>query len=275
MTDRPILVTGATGKTGSRIVNRLEARGETVRHGSRHAPVPFDWAMPQTWEAALRDVRAAYVCFYPDFAFPGALAALDAFTRAASEAGVERLVMITGRGESHARLAEDIVLSSGLATTILQSAWFAQNFSEGSLRDAVLAGVIPMPGGNVLEPIVDIDDVADVAVAALIEDGHAGCVYEVTGSRLLTFAQIATVLSEVSGRSVRYVPTTYEQFHAQLAAVAGELYADIVTSIAQETFDGRNAHVADGVERALGRPPRSFEQFAVRAARTGAWAAAA
>ena len=275
MTDKPILVTGATGKTGSRIVNRLEARGETVRRGSRKAPAPFDWERPDTWQAALRDTRAAYICFYPDFAFPGALATLEAFTQAASESGVERLAMITGRGESHARLAEDIVQSSDLATTILQSAWFAQNFSEGSLRDAVLAGVIPMPGGDVLEPIVDIDDVADVAAAALTEDGHAGRVYEVTGPRLLTFAQIADVLTEVSGRSVRYLPTTYEQFHAELAAVAGELYADIVTSIAQETFDGRNAHVADGVERALGRPPRDFRQFAEHAASTGAWPAAA
>lgn len=103
MTDKPILVTGATGKTGSRIVNRLEARGETVRRGSRKAPAPFDWERPDTWQAALRDTRAAYICFYPDFAFPGALATLEAFTQAASESGVERLAMITGRGESGMR----------------------------------------------------------------------------------------------------------------------------------------------------------------------------
>ncbi len=275
MKSRPILVTGATGKTGSRIVARLEARNQNVRCGSRGAPVAFEWERPYTWGPVLEGAAAAYICYYPDFAFPGALDTLAAFSDAAREAGVGRLVMITGRGESYAQRAENIVQSSGIATTILRSAWFAQNFSEGSLREAVLAGVIPMPGGDVQEPLVDIDDIADVAIAALTEDGHGGQVYEITGPRLMTFADIARTLTEVIGRPIRYIPTSFDQFHAELEKSSGKLYADIVTDIARETFDGRNAHIANGVERALGRPPRDFTQFALNAARAGAWTAAA
>ena len=104
--------------------------------------------------------------------------------------GVEHLVLLSGRGEHHARLGEDVVRNSGLSFTIVRAAWFAQNFSEGYLRDPILAGILPMPGGMIAEPIIDIDDIADVVVAALTEDGHVGELYEVTGPRLMTFAEI-------------------------------------------------------------------------------------
>lgn len=167
MKDQEILVIGATGKTGRRVANRLEAQGITVRRGARQSATPFDWEAPETWAPALRGVRAAYVTYFPDLAFPGAVEKLDALCRTARDVQVGHLVLLSGRGEHHARLGEEVVRNSGVDFTIVRSAWFAQNFSEGYLRDPVLAGVLPMPGGNVAEPIIDIDDIADVAVAAL------------------------------------------------------------------------------------------------------------
>ena len=132
-----------------------------------------------------------------------------------------------------------------------------------------------MPGGEVAEPIIDIDDIADVVVAALTEDGHMGERYEVTGPRLMTFAEMAEVLSNALGRPIQHVPITFEDFHANVAAAGDEFVAEVFTKIARETLDGRNAHIADGVERALGRKPRDFAEFAQSAMTAGAWSRAA
>lgn len=275
MQDRPILVIGATGKTGHRVASRLEARGCTVRRGSRSSATPFDWEAPETWAPALRGARAAYVTYFPDLAFPGAVEKLESLCETARDVGVEHLVLLSGRGEHHARLGEDVVRKSGVDFTIVRAAWFAQNFSEGYLRDPVLAGVLPMPDGDVAEPILDIDDIADVAVAALTEDGHKGELYEVTGPRLMTFADMAAELSRATGREIRHIPISFEDFHANIAQAGGTFVADVFTAIARETLDGRNARTTDGVTRALGRAPRDFADFARAAARSGAWTSAA
>jgi uncharacterized protein YbjT (DUF2867 family) len=266
MQSHPILVVGATGKTGLRVVSKLEDKGIAVRRGSRNADIPFDWEAPATWAPALSGVAKAYVTYFPDLAFPGAVETLAAFTKVAAASGLEHIVLLSGRGEHHARLGEEVVRASGIQHTIVRAAWFAQNFSEGYLRDPILAGVLPMPGGDTAEPIIDIDDIADVVVAALTEDGHAGELYEVTGPRLMTFAEMAGVLSEATGRPIQHVPITFEDFHANVAASGGEFIADVFTAIARETLDGRNAHTVDGVERALGRKPRDFADFAAAVA---------
>lgn len=275
MTQQTILVLGATGKTGSRIAKRLEDKGHAVRRGSRNSVTPFDWEKPKTWPAVLEGVSAAYISYFPDIAFPGAVEQVEAFTALAREKGLKRLVLLTGRGEFHAERAEEVVRNSGVPHTIIRAAWFAQNFSEGALLEPVMAGVLPMPAGDVREPIIDVDDIADVAVSALTEDGHAGALYEVTGPRLMTFADMAAELSRAMGRPVQYLAISFEDFHAEIAAANGEMIADVITDIARETLDGRNATLADGVQRALGRAPRDFVEFANEAAKSGAWARAA
>ncbi len=275
MQTSPILVIGATGKTGSRIAKRLTQNGHSVRCGSRHAPIPFDWEDATTWPAALAGVSAVYISYFPDLAFPGAVEKVDALSKVAKDAGVQRIVLLSGRGEHHARLGEEVVRKSGIEFTLVRAAWFAQNFSEGYLCDPVLGGVVAMPGGEVQEPIVDVDDIADVAVAALTEDGHAGQLYEVTGPRLMTFTDMARELSMATGRQIQHVPITFEDFHAGLVEIGGDFIADVFTGIARETLDGRNAYLSDGVDRALGRPPRDFSDFARTAAAAGTWSNAA
>jgi uncharacterized protein YbjT (DUF2867 family) len=266
------LVIGGTGKTGRRVVNRLQALGRPVRIGSRKADPPFDWDDPATWPLALDGVDAAFVSYYPDLAFPGAVDAIRGLTAVAVAGGVKRLVLLSGRGEEEAQRAEHVVASSGAEWTVVRSSFFAQNFSEHFLLEPVLDGVIALPAGDVAEPFVDVDDVADVAVAALTEPGHTGQVYEVTGPRLLTFADVAAEVSAATGREIRYLSVTPEEYTA--AAVAAGVPVDEVaplTELFTTLFDGHNAYLSDGVPRALGRPPRDFADYARTTAASGVW----
>ena len=198
------LVLGGTGKTGRRVAERLWALDRPVRVGSRRGTPPFDWDDRSTWAGALRDVGSVYIAYYPDLAFPGAAEAIGAFSRAAVASGVRRLVLLSGR-EAQALPSEEAVRTAGVESTVIRASWFAQNFSEHFLLEAVRAGVIALPAGDVAEPFIDVDDIADIAVAALTEDGHAGELYEVTGPRLLTFADVAAELTLATGREVRYL----------------------------------------------------------------------
>ncbi|MCA1707959.1 MAG: NAD(P)H-binding protein [Actinobacteria bacterium] len=266
------LVLGGTGKTGRRVVERLAACGLPARVVSRSGEPPFDWEDRSTWAPALKNVESVYVSYYPDLAVPGAVAAVRSFTDLAVEAGVRRLVLLSGRGEEEAQRAEQVVRDSGADWTILRASWFSQNFSENFLLEPVLGGEIALPAGNVAEPFVDADDIADVAVAALTEDGHAGELYELTGPQLLTFAEAVDEIARAAGREVRYVPVSVERFASALAQdeVPPEFTA-LLTYLFSEVLDGRNAHLANGVRRALGREPKDFSDYARDAAVTGVW----
>lgn len=267
----PTLVLGGTGKTGRRVVERLEARGLPVRVGSRSGEPRFDWDDRATWAPALHGVGSVYVAHYLD-ALPGAAETIGAFAELAVQRGVARLVLLSGRGEPEAEQAQHAVRASGADLTTLCSTWFAQNFSEDYMRDYVLSGEVALPAGDTPEPFVDANDVADVAVAALTGDRHIGQLYELTGPRVLTFAEAVDEISRAAGREIRYVPISIEE-HAAAAAELGvprELI-DMLTYLFSEVLDGRNAHVTDGVQRALGRPPRDFRGYARAAAATGVW----
>jgi len=267
------LVVGGTGKTGRRVVERLVALGVDTRSVSRSTVPRFDWADPTTWPAALDDVDAAYLTYYPDVAFPGAAEAIAALGVAAVERGVRRIVLLSGRGEPEAKVSEDALLAAVPGATILRSSWFMQDFSEHFLYEPVLDGVIALPAGDVTEPFIDVEDIADVAVAALTTDGHEGVVYELTGPRLLSFADAAAELSEAIGRPIRYLPVT-EAEYAAAAIQAGVPVeeAEPLATLFGVVLDGRNAHLDDGVERALGRPARDFAEYLSRTVPTGAWA---
>jgi uncharacterized protein YbjT (DUF2867 family) len=274
--DSLTLVLGGTGKTGRRVVERLAARGVPARVGSRSGEPPFDWEDRATWAPALRGVAAVYVSYYPDLAVPSAPAAVGDFAALAVGLGVRRLVLLSGRGEEEAQRAERAVREADADATIVRCSWFSQNFSENFMLDGVLDGVVALPVDDVREPFVDAEDIADVAVAALTEPGHAGQLYELTGPRLLTFAEALQEIADASGRAVRLLPISIEEFAAELARQ--EVPADVVELLAYlftEVLDGRNASLADGVERALGRQPRDFRDFARDTADMGVWDVAA
>ncbi len=260
------LVIGGTGKTGRRVADRLRARGEQVRIAARSTG--FDWDERGTWEPALKDVTTAYVTYAPDAGFPDAAPKIGALARQAGEQGVRRLVLLTGRGEDGARRSEEAIQDAGPEWTVVRASFFAQNFSEDFLAESVVAGEFAFPAGEVSEPFIDADDIADVATKALTEDGHAGLVHEITGPRLLTFAEAAAEISAALGRPVRYVPVSAAEFAAGLVAAGVEPeFAGPLSELLAEVLDGRNESVTDGVQQVLGRPPRGFADFA----RTAHW----
>jgi uncharacterized protein YbjT (DUF2867 family) len=269
---KPTLVLGGTGKTGRRVAARLEGRGLPVRIGSRSAEPRFDWQDTATWRPALDGVGSVYVSYHPDLAVPGAVETVGAFAEVAVQSGVARLVLLAARGEAEGALAEQAVRASGAELTVLQSSWFMQNFSEDFLLEHVRSGQIALPAGSTPEPFVDADDIADVAVAALTEDGHVGQLYELSGPRLVTFAEAADEIAKASGREIRYLPVSIEQ-HAATADEQGVPleFVELLTYLFSELLDGRNAHLTDGIQRALGRKPRDFADYARDAAATGVW----
>jgi uncharacterized protein YbjT (DUF2867 family) len=270
-----ILLTGGTGTTGRRIADRLRARHVAVRIASRSGTPAFDWDQPATWPAVLDGATAAYIAYSPDIAMPGAVDIVDRFSRAAVDAGVEHLVLLAGRGEPEAEVAEQHVRDSGARWTIVRASWFAQNFSEGMLLDATRSGTIVMPARDVGEPFVDVEDIADVAATALVEPGHDGRTYDVTGPRLLTFTDAAAELAAAAGRPITFVEVSPAEFVAEAVAEGLPIeLADWIVTLCAVVLDGRNEHLGHGVQQALGRAPRDFLDFAIRAAAEGAWTTA-
>jgi len=263
------LIVGGSGKTGCRVAERLRARGLPFRLASRSSKPAFDWNDESTWAAALGGMGAAYLTYAPDLAVPWAADHVRRFVQRAVAAGVENLVLLAGRGEPQVHPAEEAVRRSGVDFTILEAAFFAQNFSEGVL--APMDGEIVFPAGDVAEPFVDTDDIADVAVAALTDGSHAGRTYDLTGPRLLTFEAAAAEIASASCRPMRYRPVSSEEYAALLAPHMPSREVSFLIELFAHLTDGHNAHLADGVQRALGRPPRDFADYARDAATAGAW----
>ncbi|WP_248740587.1 NAD(P)H-binding protein [Pseudomonas sp. MWU12-2029] len=269
---QPFLILGATGKTGSRISKRLIEDGHPVRPGSRNATIPFDWDYPSTWSAALTGARAVYISYQPDLAMPGALETLQAFVSLAVEHHVKHLVLLSGRGEIEAQEAERIVQNSGIDWTILRASWFFQNFSEAHFLDPIIEGQLVLPVGNIAEPFVDAEDIAEVAVQVLTKPGHKGKFYELTGPRALTFYEALEEISSATGRDIQFTQVSAQAYlkeleHRQLPTP----YVNLLLYLFTTVLDGRNAAVADGVKQALGRPANDFSAYARRTASTGIW----
>ncbi|WP_447008715.1 NAD(P)H-binding protein [Saccharothrix sp. DSM 118769] len=280
MSDQPILVTGATGKSGSRVVKQLRAQGRPVRAAARHGEHVFDWTDSGTWDAALEGAQSAYIV-----QLDGTML-VRPFVELAVKHGVRRIVLASGRGIDNPDYANDstgmleglldseaAVRESGLEWTITRPGWFAQNFSEGFFADYVRAGELRLPAADGAASFVDAEDIAAVVVAALTEDKHSGQIYELSGPAAITLAEAVAAISEAAGREVRYVPLSVEDFVAELVEQGlpredASVFADMVEPLRNNT----DAYLSDGVQRALGRPPRTFAEFAKSTAEAGGWA---
>ncbi|MFF9018538.1 NAD(P)H-binding protein [Streptomyces sp. NPDC014870] len=271
----PILVLGGTGKTGRRVLSRLRHSGHQVRAASRKGPTRFDWTDESTWEPALAGVRAAYLV---DAQTADAAEAMRAFAQLAAARGVERLVLLSAHDwvvpDGEEKLpCERAVREAGTAWTILKPAWFAQNFSEDPYYlGQLLDGEFVSSTGTGTEPFVDADDIADVAVAALTEDGHAGQTYRLTGPRLLDLDEVVAEIARATGRDLAHRAVTSEEFAAvaERQGLPGE-YAELLDMLYGWIREERFARLADGVQRALGREPRDFADYVRTTAATGVW----
>lgn len=266
-----ILVIGAKGKTGRRLCERLAYAEIPFKAASRSSETHFDWNDDLTWEPALEGVTGAYITVYPDLSFPGVAEQVEAFAKLAVSKGTKRLVLLSGRGEEGAQDAEERLRKSGAEWTIVRCSVFNQNFSD-SFADAIRYGQLSMPVGDIQEPFIDAEDIADVAFAALTENGHTGQAYELTGPRLLTLPEVVRELSVAIGRPVIFTPVSVEDYATELIQHGfSEEEAPDISQLIADVMDGRNATLADGVQRALGRSPRDFSEFAGIEAAKGTW----
>jgi uncharacterized protein YbjT (DUF2867 family) len=257
------LVLGGTGTTGRRIADRLRSAGHQVRTASRTgSDRRLDLDDPSTWAPALDSITAAYLM--EPTVRPGDR--LARFADVALASGVRRLVLLSAARASdpnhplHA--VEQTVRGSDAEWTILHPSWFAQNFTEGPWKNAVRSGTLALPAGDGRTPFVDAGDIADVATAALTTADHNGRTYELTGPEAITFTEATNQLTE-AGLPVEYValsPTEYTE--QQVARGVPRSGAELLTSILTSIANGYGGEPTADVEQALGRPARSFKEFA-------------
>jgi uncharacterized protein YbjT (DUF2867 family) len=272
MQDLPILIVGKTAKTGLRVERRLQALGHTTRGVSRSSSPVFDWEDPATWRAAMEGTESAYVTFFPDLAIPSAEQTIRDFVALAKDIGLRHLVLLSGRGEPGAERAEAVLANSGLDWNVVRTSWFMQNFSEGFMIEGILNGELMLPAGDVAEPFIDIDDIADVAVAALTRPELRNRLFEVSGPRALTFAQCAAEISAATGYPVRFTRIGIDEFLQALRAQGlPEDMLWLLRELFTVVFDGRNSRPAAGVEEALGRPATDFSEYLRKVVASGAW----
>ncbi|PPG37454.1 NmrA family NAD(P)-binding protein [Pseudoclavibacter sp. RFBA6] len=276
MSNGTILVTGGTGKTGRRVAELLRERGQDVRAVSRNSEIRFDWDDDSTWPDAVKDVAAVYIVT-TSLHDPSVADQFRAFGELVVASGATRAVLVSVPDDGHAafrlaQAAEAELTKAGLGLAVLRLRWFNQNFSEDFLAPFVDAGDLRLPAGHGAEAFVDADDIAEVAALALTDDSHAGRTYELTGPRLLTFADVAQELSAATGRTITYTPLEVDAYVAeQIGYGVPEEWARLSATLYANIAAGALQTVSSDIADVLGRPARDFRDFAASAVRDGAW----
>ncbi len=268
-----ILVIGGTGKTGRKVVERLQKLDQNVRVGSRNAHPAFDWQNAAGWEDALKGMEKVYITFQPDLAVPGALDAIEKLMAKARRLGIKKVVLLSGKGEREAALCEQVVIHSGIDYTIVRASWFMQNFSESFFLQPILAGHVALPKPEAKVPYVHTDDIADVVVAALMHDLHNGQIYELTGPALLTFTDVMKAISEATGRVIQFTPVSLSAYTKMLRAQGvAEDYVWLINYLFTEVLDAKGNDVISGdIAKVLGRKPKDFSEYVEETAKIGRW----
>ena len=273
MKNETFAIVGATGKTGIRVLNQLTDRGYTTRGLSRNSDIHFDWSNRSSWGPALRGAKSVYVTYYPDLAVPQAEADMQAFVDVAKAESIDHIVLLSGRGEDGAQRAENVVKTSGLDWNIVRASWFMQNFSESFMLDGIKAGQLVLPQPKANEPFIDVDDIADVAVAALTRNELRNQLFEVTGPDILSFEDCIRIISEASHRNISFATAPVENY---LSTAKENGLPDDIAWLINELFvnvlDGRNEWITQTIEEVLGKPARSFKDYVKKTVATDVWA---
>lgn len=268
-----ILVIGGNGKTGSRVAENLKQSGHNLRVVGRKTNPNFNWEDIDTYSSALKNMDRAYIVYYPDLAMPGSRDAITILTEKALEAGLEKVVLLSGKGETEAEACEDIVANSGLNYTLVRASWFNQNFSEGAFLEFVLNGVVALPRSEVKIPFVDTDDIADVVSKVIVDDAYNGQTITVTGPQKRTFKEVVSIMSEAIDKHIQFVPISIDEFKEGMRkAGLPDSYIWLFGYLFKEVLGNPdNQEVSNDVAEVLGRPAKDFETFAKETAATGIW----
>ena len=268
-----ILVIGGTGKTGRKVVEGLKQQNQNVRIGARNNDPAFDWDNPNTWSKALEGMDKVYIVYYPDLAVPGAYEAIKGLTEAAKKAGVQKAVLLSGKGEKEAERCEQVVANSGLDYVLVRASWFNQNFSESFLLEPILAGHVALPMPEAKIPFVDTSDIAEVVVKVLLEESHNGKTYEITGPELLTFKEVVEKIAKGTERKINHQAVSLAEYNeAMKAAGLPDDYIWLFDYLFREVLGNeKNQVVTNDVQKVLGRKATTFQEYVQKTARTGVW----
>ncbi len=268
----PIVIIGKNAKTGVRVNKRLMELGFETRPVSRSTSICFDWKNRTTWPTALKGAKSAYVTYQPDLAVPYAESDILAFVEVAKAEGVEHIVLLSGRGEEGAERAEQVLINSGLQWNVVRASWFAQNFSESFMVEGILNGHLILPAGNTPEPFIDTDDIAEVAVATLVDPSKRNRLYEVTGPELLTFQDCVDEISKQLNKEIKFTSVSIDDYLNILKEQnVPEDYQWLLNELFTVVFDGRNSNLAHGVEEATGTKPTRFTDYVTKTIKGGYW----
>lgn len=271
--NKEILVLGATGKTGRKVVKDLEQIGYPVRKGSRSENLSFDWHNPENWPEILQGIHSMYVTYQPDLAVPGASDAIRHLMDLAIKKNVKKVVILSGKGEVEAQKCEQIVVDSGLDYTLVRASWFMQNFSESFLLDPIIAGEIALPQATAKVPYVHTSDIAEVVVQSLIDDSHNGKTYELTGPQAMTFSEVIAKIASATSRDLQFIPISLQEY-AQGMKAAGipDDYAWLINYLFREVLGSKGSDlISTDIEKVLGKDPRSFDQYIEETLMQGVW----
>ncbi len=268
-----VLVIGATGKTGRKVVEGLKEQNQNVRLGTRRNDPAFDWDNPSTWSDALEGMDKVYIVYYPDLAVPGAVEAIQLLMTKAKEAGVKKAVLLSGKGEKEAERCEQVVANSGLDYTLVRASWFNQNFSEGAFLEPILAGHVALPMPNAKIPFVDTSDIAEVVVKVLLDDTHNGKTYQITGPRTLTFEEALKEIVTGTGKKIHYQAVSLETYNSIMkSAGLPSDYIWLFDYLFREVLSNeKNQEVTSDVEKVLGRKATDFKEYVQKTLRTDVW----
>lgn len=268
------LVVGATGLVGMEVVRELVERGIAVKAASRTGaeipgaePAVFDFHQPETFEAALQDVDRVFL-LAPAITVIEADDLVPPFVGRLGAAGIRKIVCMTGisadRPEAPMNKMEASVKESGVPYTLLRPNWFNQNFAPGFYLESIKgAGGLFLPAADAELSFIDTRDIGAVAAVTLVEDGHDGKEYTLTGPEPLDHAEVCAILSKAAGREIRYVPISDDDLRDALRKQGmGSDGIENMVTLYQITRSGVCATVSNDVATVLGRPPITFAQYA-------------
>lgn len=275
-----ILVTGAGGTVGSEVLKQLREVGQPIRaafHNPQKAnearannidATVLDFADPASIARALKGVEKVFLL--------GATAPNQSqleinVVEEAKKAGIKHIVklsVLNAAGEEYIfarwhRAVEKAIEASDLSYTFVRPTSFMQNFINYSGPSIRTQGAFYGSGKESRTSVVDVRDIAAVAVKALTEAGHDKKAYELTGPEALTNTQIAQKISAATGRQINYVDIPVDALRAgALASGIPEFYADALVDLQKYYVAGKAEAVTHDVEKVTGRRPHSFDEFA-------------
>jgi uncharacterized protein YbjT (DUF2867 family) len=274
-----VLVTGATGTTGSRLTAFLAARDVSTRLATRTprsaGHVRFDWADRDTHGDALRGASAVYLIAPIGVSDPVPM--VDVFLGEARRQGVRRVVALSSsalpEGSPGLGAVHQLVRTTMPEWTVLRPSWFMQNFTGDHLvAHGVRGGEIVTATGDGKVAFIDATDIAAVAGHALIDDVPHNTEHILTGPAALSYADAAEILTRQIGRTVRHRSVPADEAARGITAhgIPAE-FANVLAAMDVDIRDGAEDRVTCTVENVTGRPARSFGAFAAKEfAATGA-----